>query len=334
MWPSRLPWEDRRMGSPDNLNANCRTSESLAQWEQTAAQCCVPLAISHERDADFSGSIQSATIADVCISRIAAGRHVAVHDVQSVSNTDGDYILACLQLQGAGKLIQDGRCASVEHHDLVLFDSRRPFRWELAEPFDQICIRFPMSLVTYRIPLRDTFVAHTISGTEGLGMLVAQHLITLCAERDRLARSPSAPQISASAADLVGGLLAEWMQVRPGPRTNLHSMHLQQLRQFISNNLRNPDLNADMAAAALGMSTRYLHRLVQQDETTIGRMILVARLERCAQWLSLKCYANYSIEQIAGTWGFASAAHFSRAFRAHYMKTPREYRLIYQSTPS
>ncbi|MFB9122182.1 helix-turn-helix domain-containing protein [Paraburkholderia dipogonis] len=325
------------MGSPDTSNANCRVGESLvslARWEAAAAQCCVPLAISHEREAHFSGSIQSATIADVCISRIAGGRHVAEHDVASVSRTDGDYILASLQLQGAGKLIQDGRCASVEHHDLVLFDSRRPFRWELSEPFDQICIRFPMSLVTYRIPLRDTFVAHTISGTKGLGMLVAQHLITLCAERDRLAGSPCAPQISTTAADMVGGLLAEWMQVRPGPRTNLHSMHLQQLRQFIANNLRHPDLNADMAAAALGLSARYLHRLVQQDETTIGRMILVARLEHCAQWLSLKCYANCSIEQIAGTWGFASAAHFSRAFRAHYMKTPREYRLIHQSTAS
>ena len=322
------------MGSPDNPNTNCRANESLAQWEQAAAQCCVPLAISHERDAHFSGSIQSATIADVCISRISAGRHVAVHDVPSISRTGGDYILVGLQLEGAGKLIQDGRCASVEHHDLVLFDSRRPFRWELSEPFEQICIRFPMSLVVHRIPLRNTFVAHAISGAEGLGMLVAQHLITLCAERDRLARSPSAPQISASAADLVGGLLAEWMQVRPGPRTNLHSMHLQQLRQFISNNLRNPDLNADLAAAALGMSARYLHRLVQQDETTIGRMILVARLERCAQWLSLKCYANCSIEQIAGTWGYARAAHFSRAFGAPYIRTAREDELILQSMTS
>ncbi|CAE6836175.1 helix-turn-helix domain-containing protein [Paraburkholderia nemoris] len=327
---SRLPWEGRRMGLPDTLNPNCRANESLAQWEQAAAQCCVPLAISHEQDVHFSGSIQSATIADVCISRISAGRHVAEHDVASVSNTNGDYILAGLQLKGAGELIQDGRCASVEHHDLVLFDSRRPFRWELSEPFDQIVIRFPMSLVTYRMPLRDAFVAHTISGMEGMGMLVAQHLITLCEERDRLARSPSASQIAASAADLVGGLLAEWMQIRPGPRTNLHSMHLQHLRQFILSNLRNPDLNAEMTAAALGMSARYLHRLAQQNGTTIGRMILVARLERCAQWLSLKCYANCSIEQIAGTWGFASAAHFSRAFRAHYMKTPREYRLMHQ----
>lgn len=322
------------MGSPDTLNPNFLANESLAQWEQAAAQCCVPLAVSYERDARFSGSIQSATIADVCISRISAGRHVAEHDVASVSNTNGDYILAGLQLRGAGELIQDGRSASVDHHDLVLFDSRRPFRWELSEPFDQIVIRFPMSLVTYRMPLRDVFVAHTIPGVEGMGMLVAQHIITLCAERDRLALSPSAPQIAASAADLVSGLLAEWMQVRPGPRTNLHAMHLQRLRQFISNNLRNPDLNAETTAAALGVSARYLHRLVQQDDTTIGRMILVARLERCAQWLSLKCYANCSIEQIAWTWGFVSAAHFSRAFRARYMKTPREYRQFHQSTAS
>ncbi|HVW50575.1 MAG TPA: helix-turn-helix domain-containing protein [Trinickia sp.] len=318
----------------DTVTADSRAEESLAEWERAAARCCVPLAISHEQNALFSGSMQSGAIADLFVSRIAAGKHVAEHDSAAVNNTDGSYILACLQLRGAGELIQDDRRASVKDHDFVFFDSRRPFRWVLSEPFDQIVIRFPMSLVAHRMPLRTSFVASTIPGAEGTGILVAQHLMTLCAQRDQLARSPIAAQIASTAADLFGALVAESMQVRPGPRTNLHSMHLQHLRQLIASNLRDPDLSAETIASALGMSARYLHRLVQQEETTIGRMILVARLERCAQWLSLKCYDNCSIDQIAGTWGFASAAHFSRAFRAHYMKTPREYRGMRQSTSS
>ncbi len=318
----------------DTVTTDSRADESLTQWERAAARCCVPLAVSHERNTFFSGCIESGAIADLYVSRIIAGKHVAEHDSAAVGNTDGDYILAGLQLRGAAELIQDDRRALVKHHDFVFFDSRRPFRWVLSEPFDQIVLRFPMSLVAHRLPLRASFVACTIPGAEGTGMLVAQHLMTLCAERDRLARSPIAPQIASTAADLFGALVAESMQVRPGPRTNLHSMHLQHLRQFISNNLRHPDLSAETIASALGMSARYLHRLVQQEETTIGRMILIARLERCAQWLSLKCYDHCSIDQIAGTWGFASAAHFSRAFRAHYTKTPREYRSMHQSASS
>jgi AraC-like DNA-binding protein len=33
-----------------------------------------------------------------------------------------------------------------------------------------------------------------------------------------------------------------------------------------------------------------------------------------------------SIAQIASHWGFADSSHFSRLFKAHYGRSPREYR--------
>ncbi|HEX7912148.1 MAG TPA: helix-turn-helix domain-containing protein [Paraburkholderia sp.] len=314
----------------DSSGSSAAPDDGLRRWEEEAARCCVPLVVTHAADLTLSGSIQSTSIADACVSLIAAEKHIAEHDTSSVDRTEGEYVLACLQLKGAGELAQDGRRAPVRNLDFVFFDSARPFHWTFAEPFEQIVVRFPKSLVALRMPLQGGFVAHTISGAQGLGLLAAQHLITLCAERDRIAASSSAPHVVAGAADLLGGLIAESMQIRPGPRTNLHLMHLQQVRLFISNHLQHPDLDAEMVASALGISTRYLHRLVQSEGTSIGRIVLAERLQRCAQWLSQRSYANRSIEQVAAAWGFSSAAHFSRTFRAQFMMSPREYRAMHQ----
>jgi AraC-like DNA-binding protein len=50
------------------------------------------------------------------------------------------------------------------------------------------------------------------------------------------------------------------------------------------------------------------------------------RLEKCASQLSNPMWCGHTISEIAFSWGFNSSAHFTRAFRAHFGVTPREYR--------
>ncbi|MBL8942370.1 MAG: helix-turn-helix domain-containing protein [Myxococcales bacterium] len=53
---------------------------------------------------------------------------------------------------------------------------------------------------------------------------------------------------------------------------------------------------------------------------------MAARLDRCRAQLLDPAHAHRSISEIAFALGFTSAAHFSRAFRARFGRSPRTLR--------
>ncbi|MFC3572373.1 helix-turn-helix transcriptional regulator [Streptomyces yaanensis] len=80
-----------------------------------------------------------------------------------------------------------------------------------------------------------------------------------------------------------------------------------------------------MIADAHNMSVRYLHKLFEQEEITVSRWILRQRLERCRRDLLRATGTAPTVARVARRWGFVSPSHFSRAFRAAYGMSPREW---------
>lgn len=89
------------------------------------------------------------------------------------------------------------------------------------------------------------------------------------------------------------------------------------------------DLGPQSLADRLGCSVRTLHRTFQRDgEESIERFIQRRRLEACADALRglPSNETGVSLTRLAMAFGFASASHFSTAFRRHFGVTPSEYR--------
>ena len=100
----------------------------------------------------------------------------------------------------------------------------------------------------------------------------------------------------------------------------------EQIRQYIEGHLRDPQLTPMRVAAALHISTRYLHQVFNADGETVARYILRRRVEECAHALQDESQAGSSVTDIAFRHGFNDASHFGRVFRAYYGTTPRGYR--------
>lgn len=96
--------------------------------------------------------------------------------------------------------------------------------------------------------------------------------------------------------------------------------------RFIDLRLADGDLSPETIAAAHHISARYLHRLFQDEGTTVGRWIQRRRLEECRRDLVLNARRNPTIAAVANRWGFTSATHFSRVFRAAYGMSPSAWR--------
>jgi AraC-like DNA-binding protein len=74
------------------------------------------------------------------------------------------------------------------------------------------------------------------------------------------------------------------------------------------------------------MSLRSLHQLFHNQGLTVAGYIRQRRLERCRRDLTDPALAARPVAAIAATWGFTSAADFSRAFRTAHGMPPAEYR--------
>ena len=102
--------------------------------------------------------------------------------------------------------------------------------------------------------------------------------------------------------------------------------HYARARLFIEQNLGDPELGPHSISRALNVSARYLRMIFAREGECISSYVLRRRLEETARQLADPRWRGRSICEIAFTWGFNSAPHFSRSFREHYGIPPREYR--------
>ena len=87
--------------------------------------------------------------------------------------------------------------------------------------------------------------------------------------------------------------------------------------QHILRLLPEADLSPERLAKEMQMSKRSLYRLFAEDDMSIARLILEARIEQCCKDLAESDLANQplSLTEVAFRWGFSDASQFSRSFK-------------------
>jgi AraC-like DNA-binding protein len=102
----------------------------------------------------------------------------------------------------------------------------------------------------------------------------------------------------------------------------------QRIRAFIDRQLANPDLSCELIAAHHGICERYLRKLFEGSSQSVSELIWKRRLDQARRDLVDPLLSHIGIQSIAYEVGFKNPAHFSRAFKARFGVTPREYRSV------
>jgi AraC-like DNA-binding protein len=98
--------------------------------------------------------------------------------------------------------------------------------------------------------------------------------------------------------------------------------------EYIEAHLRDPELSPASISAGLRVSPRYLRTIFASGGEKMGAYILRRRLEECARQMGSAAWNAHTLTEIAFSWGFNSAAHFTRTFNEKYGMAPREYRKL------
>ncbi|MEU1184226.1 helix-turn-helix domain-containing protein [Streptomyces sp. NPDC005820] len=256
-----------------------------------------------------------------------------------VRQSDPELYHLTLLLEGGLALDHAGRTDSFGPRDLHLTDSSLPYdlrpygtRAAADDPEPPVIKGVGVDIPKALLPLAPHRVRELLGrglpGREGFGALLADFLISLERQADTLQPS-DAPRLGAIVLDLLSAWCAQVLDAEaalvPESRQRVLARSIQ---VFIQQNLHDPELTPPVIAAAHHISLSYLHRIFQQQTQgeTVAAWIRRRRLEGAARDLANPVARAMPIHAVAARWGISRASDFTRAFRAAYGLSPKEYR--------
>lgn len=301
----------------DYLNFATRAGDRHERSRQWRAITRAPHA---ELDDDREASIRGTDLGEVRICAVAMGAHRIEAD-RSCNGTDESVAKFLFQEEGVSRVEQDGRMVTLAAGQWCAIDKRRSFCMEAAGEGRQLALVLPSRRVAGWHDAAQPLGAPQ-SFLRGAGQVLyasiasAVHAAATLGRRDR-----------ARLGDALTGLLNVAWDADPTHETARTSNGRRAaVVEFVERNLANPELDVARIADALGYSKRSLHKLFADDTTTVSRMIWERRLEHCRLALLDPALARHSITEIAHHWGFSDSQHFSRAFKARFGASPRQFR--------
>lgn len=238
--------------------------------------------------------------------QIARDRHSGISLQLAVSGvSDGE-------ARGAAVLSRPGT--------VMVLDFGQPFVFIDREPRHVINVSFPRPLFEAKLP--DVRQLHGAVFDEDAGGLLAAYLGALTPRLPTMA-----PHAVPVFVDHLTSLALLMMSADPGgdPRSgDKRSALLERATQLIDNRLGSRDLSPDWIIDRMNISRSELYSLFK-GESGVVRFIWKRRLEAAHRALTDE-RDQRRVGEIAYASGFASEAHFARAFRATYGMTASEAR--------
>lgn len=302
-------------------------ARNISEFRAAVSNSFVPLRVSSPQPDRFRGVIRAGCADQIHVTNVQASGHLVERTPELIARDPRAYFKVSLMLSGQGLLIQDNREALLSPGDLAVYDTSRPYSLIFDEEFATLVVMFPRQLISLPPNVVGELTAVRISGSEGIGCVVAPFLAQLGANLDQL-EGPGGARLTHSALDLVTAVFARKLgldEVSFDP----HRALVQRIHSHIDAHLDQRDLNPATIAAAHYISTRHLHGLFQEQGVTVSTWIRTRRLEQCRRDLIDPAFAERPVAAIAARWGFVDAAHFSRTFKAAFDIAPSEYRITH-----
>jgi AraC-like DNA-binding protein len=294
-------------------------------WQDLIDDTAVPFEGEFVGGSDFSCSMVAGSVGAIDVAEATMPPGVCLRSPARIRLSDPDVYKVDVMAVGRAVVQQDGRESVVGPGDLLLLDPSRPVRI-IHSAIRNVSLTVPRTMLPLRSDDVTQLTGIRIPGDRGVAALVSSLALQLPRHLDDCGTAESV-RLGTAVIDLLTVALSTQLRrtatIEPGTRQQalLHRIHA-----FIEQRLGDPELSPSAIAEAHYISLRYLHKLFEAQDVTVAGWVRRRRLERCRTDLVDPTLRARPLSAIAGRWGFGSAVHFSRAFRAAYGLPPSEYR--------
>ena len=300
--------------------------EQFDYWRDIICDEFVQLDCEKKGHGRFNGELRGGIgVPNLRFSEVISDPQFVKRSKRQISKSTEAEFLISFQLTRQGLVRQSGREALLNPGYFSLYDSTQPYSLTFNERFHQFVVQIPHEVLSRHLINPERYTAIPISGQSGMGAVLSNFIFSLVKELNT--SEPVPDELSENLVNMIAmAFSSSVMFDQLSSQAIVRDALKQRVLRYIDNNLCDPELNNQRVAAAQGISTRYLHKLFQDEDETLHNYILHRRLEKARQLLQDHKYLDRSIERIAYTLGFASPSHFSRAFKKHFGSSPSDYR--------
>ncbi|MEO3803295.1 helix-turn-helix domain-containing protein [Nonomuraea sp. B1E8] len=309
-----------------------RTSDLPAKsrhdaWRALVCDTLGPLDLRIDPDAPLRGEMELGQLGSVGVGRVRTSTPHSVHRTPGLIRRDNpDVYRVVLAVSGSPRISQDGRATQLRRDEFAIYDFTRPYELAYDGAVQLAVFSLPHDQLALPPGAMSELTALPITAETGAAALAAPLLRRVAFDLESY-QPASAARLATVVLDLIGTAVAERMEQAQAlvPDTRRRTLLLR-VRAFIEERLGQVDLDPAAVAAAHHISVRYLHRLFEQEHTTVAAYIRQRRLERCRADLADAAMRDLSVSSVGARWGLPDSAHFSRLFRRAYGVPPAEYR--------
>lgn len=298
--------------------------QRVAYWQEMVCETFVQAHCASKIGASFRGRIRTGDFGPTEISRIDAGPQRINRRPVDIARLRKPRLYLCCHLAGHARYRERHMDHLLGPGEMILLDNCEPYTAEYEDPVTSVVLHIPHEVLRNRFPPLQRIVGQRLGKSGGLTRIAGEFFRSCIAQVDNLSTNQRAVAAD-TALDLLSGVLAEHLGEQAGNGAH-QAVLLVRAKQYINTHLRNPDLDPETVATAIGISSRYLSRLFQLDGNRFGHYLLQQRIMRCRLALENPVLAGRRVSEIALDNGFNNTAHFSRVFREAVGCSPTECR--------
>jgi AraC-like DNA-binding protein len=246
---------------------------------------------------------------------------IAQRGLAELARDDDAFIGILYQRSGRTIYTRDEQQTDVRAGDIAFWHSAHPARFAMPEPFRKFCMLVPVLEFELDLPGATSLDGMRIDATSHHGALLGSWLTALA---DSVMTQRSVPLGTSidTTLDVLATTISAYAR-KPGA-TMAHDL-LSRIKRYIDSRLDDPALTPPEIAKRFGISVRYLHRIFSDKQLTVNGWRRARRLAKCRDEL-IDRGSRRPITEIALSWGFSDAAHFSRLFKSAFGMPPNAFR--------
>jgi AraC family transcriptional regulator, positive regulator of tynA and feaB len=245
------------------------------------------------------------------------------HSTGHISRAGSDHLFVCQQMTGLLFGEQSARQITLGAGDMMLLDPLLPYEGRFSLDSKTLVLKVPRRELEARVGKTQDMLARAIKPVSAENCLTTLLLAKLPSVAGKM-EAVSEEIVGNNALDLIALSLAKSIEGFRPRVSSAKAMVLVNIRSTIEARLRDPSLDAQTVADAVGVSVRYANEVLTEHDTSIMRLIQVRRLARCRYALQDPNQAHRTVSEIAYGWGFSDMTHFGRRFKKAYGVSPSE----------
>lgn len=294
-------------------------SQQQDYWQDAISQAFVPLNCHILSDQNFQGALQLQQWQSLSIARVESSAQTVERKIIR-SDQDSPILMSLIEIGTMG-LCQNGREAILQSGQFAFYDSVKPYDLHFEDQSRQLVFMFPRQMFSERCINIDKLTALGFGHNHPLTQLhhnFASSLFNLPHDLSSDLQSSVLNQYL----DLVVSILSYSNEPSHSQNTPMFAA----IQRYILNHYQDSQFSIHQIAAAFRMSPRYVSKIFQKNNTTVGKFLLDTRLNHAKKLILITPLHQHKIGEIAFMSGFNDVSYFSREFKKKFKLSPSEYK--------